>query len=103
MAESLSSLQLALLAQKAAEQRRLLLAEPIAVVGVGCRFPGANNPEAYWDLLTQGRDAVREVPANRWPLEQYYDPIPGTPGKMHCRNGGFLEQVDAFDPASFGL
>jgi thioester reductase-like protein len=103
MAESLSSLQLALLAQKAADQRRLLLAEPIAVVGVGCRFPGANNPDAYWDLLTQGRDAVREVPANRWPLDQYYDPIPGTPGKMHCRHGGFLEQVDAFDPASFGL
>jgi len=103
MAESLSSLQLALLAQKAADQRRLLLAEPIAVVGVGCRFPGADNPEAYWDLLIQGRDAVREVPANRWPLEQYYDPIPGTPGKMHCRHGGFLEQVDAFDPASFGL
>ena len=103
MAESLSSLQLALLAQKAAEQRRLLLAEPIAVVGVGCRFPGADNPEAYWDLLTQGRDVVREVPANRWHLEQYYDPIPGTPGRMHCRHGGFLERVDQFDPASFGL
>ncbi|MEB3275963.1 MAG: beta-ketoacyl synthase N-terminal-like domain-containing protein, partial [Cyanobacteriota bacterium] len=109
MAEALSTLQLALLAAKAAEQRRLLQAEPIAIVGVGCRFPAgpgrpdAANSEAFWQLLTGGIDAVGEVPASRWPLEQYYDPTPGTPGKMHCRHGGFLAEIDQFDPASFGL
>jgi len=109
MAEALSSLQLAVLAAKAAEQRQLLQAEPIAIVGVGCRFPAgpgrpdAASPEAYWQLLSGGVDAVGEVPASRWPLEQYYDPTPGTPGKMHCRHGGFLAEIDQFDPGSFGL
>ncbi|MBM5798692.1 MAG: polyketide synthase, partial [Cyanobacteria bacterium K_Offshore_0m_m2_072] len=109
MAEALSSLQLAVLAAKAAEQRRLLQAEPIAIVGVGCRFPAgpgqpdADSPEAFWQLLTGGIDAVGDVPASRWPLERYYDPTPGTPGKMHCRHGGFLAEIDQFDPASFGL
>ena len=106
---SLSSLQLALLAHRAAEQRQLLQAEPIAVVGVGCRFPGgdsqpdASDPDAFWDLLTRGVDAVGEVPASRWPMAAFYDAKPGTPGKMHCRHGGFLRNVDQFDPASFGL
>ena len=109
MTGSLSSLQLALLAHRAAEQRQLLQAEPIAVVGVGCRFPGgegqpdASDPDAFWDLLTRGVDAVGEVPASRWRLEAFYDAKPGTPGKMHCRHGGFLRHVDQFDPASFGL
>ncbi|MBM5828290.1 MAG: KR domain-containing protein, partial [Cyanobacteria bacterium M_surface_7_m2_040] len=82
---------------------------PIAIVGVGCRFPAgpgrpdAASPEAFWQLLTGGVDAVGEVPSSRWPLEQYYDPTPGTPGKMHCRHGGFLAAIDQFDPASFGL
>ncbi|MBM5785477.1 MAG: hypothetical protein FJ076_11785, partial [Cyanobacteria bacterium K_DeepCast_35m_m1_288] len=71
MAEALSSLQLALLAQKADEQRRLLAAEPIAVVGMGCRFPGGagqpdlDSPEAFWRLLLEGGEAVSEVPASR--------------------------------------
>jgi len=109
MAEALSTLQLAVLAAKAADQRRLLQAEPIAIVGVGCRFPAgpgqpdAASPEAFWQLLTGGVDAVGEVPPSRWPLEHYYDPTPGTPGKMHCRHGGFLAAIDQFDPASFGL
>ncbi|MEI8251136.1 MAG: thioester reductase domain-containing protein [Synechococcus sp. ELA057] len=109
MAEALSALQLALLAAKASEQRRLLQAEPIAIVGMGCRLPAgpgrtdATTPEAFWQLLCAGGDAVGEVPPSRWPLERYYDPTPGTPGRMHCRHGGFLAEIDQFDPGRFGL
>lgn len=78
--------------------------EPIAIVGMACRFPGgSNNPESFWQLLHQGRDAVCEIPADRWDVDAYYDPNPGTPGKMYTRNGGFLENVDLFDPQFFGI
>ena len=78
--------------------------EPIAIVGVGCRFPGGSqDPEAFWRFLREGRDAVREVPADRWNIDDYYDPHPGTPGKMYTRNGAFLDRVDLFDPQFFGI
>lgn len=77
--------------------------EPIAIIGMGCRFPGASNPEAYWQLLRDGVDAITEVPRNRWDVDAFYDPEPGTPGKMSTRWGGFLEQVDQFDPGFFGI
>ena len=77
--------------------------EPIAIVGIGCRFPGANDPEAFWLLLRDGRDAITEVPPDRWDISAYYDPNPGTPGKMSTRWGGFLEHVDHFDPHFFGI
>ena len=57
--------------------------EPIAIVGMGCRFPGgADSPESFWRLLHDGVDAVREVPGDRWPLEAFYDPDPAAPGKV---------------------
>ncbi|MCG3153918.1 MAG: hypothetical protein DKINENOH_00508 [bacterium] len=78
--------------------------EPIAVIGMGCRFPGgAHDPESYWRLLRDGVDAIREVPADRWDLNAYYDPDPDAPGKMSTRFGGFLDQVDHFDPHFFGI
>ncbi|WBB80640.1 SDR family NAD(P)-dependent oxidoreductase [Micromonospora sp. WMMD882] len=77
--------------------------EPIAVVGMACRFPGAPNPDAYWQLLTQGVDAVTEVPADRWDLDDYFSPSPDAPGRMSTRWGGFLDQVDQFDAGFFGL
>ncbi len=78
--------------------------EPVAVVGIGCRFPGrASTPEAFWKLLRDGVDAVTEVPASRWDLNAYYDPDPEAPGKMYTRQGAFLEQIDAFDPNFFGI
>ncbi len=78
-------------------------AEPIAVVGMGCRFPGdADGPEAFWRLLSQGVDAVREVPQDRWNIDDYYDPDPTAPGKMNTRWGGFLKRVDDFDAEFFG-
>ncbi|MFZ5515898.1 MAG: amino acid adenylation domain-containing protein [Candidatus Zhuqueibacterota bacterium] len=85
---------------KALEGRQ---SEPIAVIGMGCRFPGANDPDAFWDLLHNGVDAVREVPKDRWNIDDYYDPIPGTPGKMYTRDGGFIDAVDKFDPNFFGI
>jgi len=78
--------------------------EPVAIVGMACRFPGgSDSPEAFWQLLREGRDAVREIPADRWDVEAFYNPNPGTPGKMYTRMGGFLDRVDLFDPQFFGI
>ncbi|WP_414578854.1 MupA/Atu3671 family FMN-dependent luciferase-like monooxygenase [Anabaena sp. CCY 9402-a] len=78
--------------------------EPIAIIGIGCRFPGgANNPETFWQLLRDGVDAITEVPRSRWNIDEYYDPNPETPGKVYTRYGGFLENVDQFDPQFFGI
>lgn len=77
--------------------------EPIAVVGMGCRLPGAKSPEAYWQLLSEGVDAIKEIPGDRWNVDEYYDKEPGKLGKMSTRWGGFLDQVDEFDPAFFGI
>jgi acyl transferase domain-containing protein/NADPH:quinone reductase-like Zn-dependent oxidoreductase/NAD(P)-dependent dehydrogenase (short-subunit alcohol dehydrogenase family)/acyl carrier protein len=78
--------------------------EPIAIVGVGCRIPGgANSPEEFWQLLREGRSGVREIPRDRWDLEACYDPNPETPGKISTRFGGFLDQVDQFEPQFFGI
>ncbi len=78
--------------------------EPIAVIGVGCRFPGnANSPAAFWQLLRNGVDAVREVPADRWDIDAYYDPDPDKPGMMSTRWAGFIDDIDQFDPHLFNI
>src|ERR1700730_7686327 len=77
--------------------------QPIAIVGLSCRFPGSNDPDAFWRLLSGGVDAVKEVPNDRWDKDAYYDPDPSVPGKMPAPYGGFLDQVDLFDPAFFGI
>ncbi len=87
-----------------AQPADVALSEPIAIIGVACRFPGgANTPEAFWEKLCQGYDAIVEVPATRWNIDAVYDPDPETPGKTYCRYGGFLEPVDQFDPHVFGI
>ena len=75
----------------------------IAVIGVACRLPKAENPETFWELLLKGADAISEVPSDRWDLFSLYDPRPGTPNKMNTRWGGFIDQVDQFDPFFFGI
>ncbi|UQA57019.1 type I polyketide synthase [Polyangium aurulentum] len=86
---------------KAAEQART---EPIAVIGIGCRFPGgANDPAGFWSRLRDGVDAVTEVPPDRWDVDAFYDPDAGAAGKANTRWGAFLEGVDQFDPSFFGL
>jgi polyene macrolide polyketide synthase/mycolactone side chain polyketide synthase len=78
--------------------------EPIAVVGMACRFPGgARDPDAFWRCLHEGVDAIGEVPANRWDVDRWYDPAPQKPGKMCTRWGGFLEDIAGFDAAFFGI
>ena len=78
--------------------------EPIAIVGMGCRFPGGGDgPDAFWPLLHEGRGAIAEVPASRWDIDAYYDPDPDAPGKMVQRSGGFLDGIDRFDPHFFGI
>jgi acyl transferase domain-containing protein/acyl-CoA synthetase (AMP-forming)/AMP-acid ligase II/acyl carrier protein len=75
----------------------------IAVIGMGCRFPGANSPDAFWQLLMNQIDAISEVPANRWDIDTFYDATPGVPGKMSTRWGGFLEDVAGFDADFFKI
>lgn len=77
--------------------------EPIALIGIGCRFPGANGPQEFWRLLKDGVDAITEVPATRFDIDLVHDPRPGIPGKISSRGGGFIKQVDHFDAAFFGI
>ncbi|MCP4663250.1 MAG: polyketide synthase, partial [bacterium] len=77
--------------------------EPIAVVGIGCRFPGARDARAFWRLLRDGVDAVTEVPRERFDVDAVFDPRPGVPGKTYSRWGGFLADVDRFDAGFFGI
>lgn len=79
-------------------------AEPIAVVGMACRFPGdGNTPEAYWDLLRNGRSGIVEVPKDRWDIDAYYDPDPDAAGKVYTRWGGYIGKIDGFDNRFFGI
>ncbi|WP_225830135.1 type I polyketide synthase [Streptomyces sp. NK08204] len=79
-------------------------AEPVAVVGIGCRFPGgADSPESFWRLLCEGFDAVTEVPAERWKIEDFTAEDPKVPGRTNSRWGGFLKGVAQFDRGFFGI
>ncbi|WP_445250265.1 beta-ketoacyl synthase N-terminal-like domain-containing protein [Microcoleus sp. OTE_8_concoct_300] len=75
----------------------------VAIIGLGCRFPGAKDATAFWELLRDGVDAITEVPAARWDINALYNSEPATPGKMSTRWGGFLDQVDQFDPHFFAI
>ncbi|QDU65451.1 type I polyketide synthase [Engelhardtia mirabilis] len=78
--------------------------EPIAIVGMACRFPGgADSPAAYWALQTEGRDAIGEVPPERWAVDEFFDPDPDVPGRMYTRWGGWIDGLDRFDAAFFGI
>ena len=77
--------------------------EPIAIIGMGCKFPGASGLDEFWTLLRDGVDAISEIPRDRWDVSALYDPLPGTAGKMSTRWGGFLPDIDQFDPHFFGI
>jgi phthiocerol/phenolphthiocerol synthesis type-I polyketide synthase B len=83
---------------------RIVAAEPVAVVGIGCRFPGdVEGPERYWRLLVDGEDAISEVPADRWNADAFYDPDPLAPGRMTTKWGGFISDIARFDADFFGI
>ncbi len=78
--------------------------EPIAVLGIGCRFPGGVvDTESFWRVLVEGRDTITEVPPERWDVDAWYDPDPKALGKMYTRWGGFVDNIDTFDPLFFGI
>jgi 3-oxoacyl-[acyl-carrier-protein] synthase II len=77
--------------------------EPIAVVGMGCRFPGANNPEEFWQLLYGGKNAITEIPSEHWDGIKYYDEQPNTPGKICTQYGGFVPHLQEFDASFFRI
>ncbi len=106
--KKLSTSKQVLLALKEAKARLEALeksqTEPIAVVGMACRFPGgANNPDKFWQIISDGVDAITEIPAKRWDVNAYYDPDPNVPEKMYTCYGGFLQDIDQFDPHFFGI
>src|SRR5215475_3930669 len=77
--------------------------EPIAVVGMSCRMPGADDPAAFWRRLSEGFDASREFPAERADARVLYDPDPDRPGHAYTISGSFLDRVDLFEPEVFGI
>ena len=77
--------------------------EPIAIVGMACRLPSADTPDAFWELLDRGGDAVTEVPRERWNADAFYDADPSAAGKMMTRSGAFIRGADQFDPQFFGI
>lgn len=78
--------------------------EPIAIIGMGCRFPGgADTPASFWKLLCDGVNAIGNIPPDRWNFKRFFDAEPGTPGKTNARWGGFIDDIDRFDAAFFGI
>lgn len=78
--------------------------EPIAIIGMACRYPGGiNNPDDFWRVLRDGVDTISEIPSDRWNIDSFYDADPDMAGKIVTRKGGFLDQIDQFDAQFFGL
>ena len=107
MSEPLSVVKQTLLAL---EQMRARLAaaeqagrEPVAIIGIGLRVPGASDLESFWTLLRDGVDATSDVPNGRWDVDAFFDPDPDAPGKIYTKRGGFIADVDKFDAEFFGV
>ncbi|MCX6047813.1 MAG: type I polyketide synthase, partial [Chloroflexi bacterium] len=79
-------------------------AEPIAIIGIGCRLPGGvTSPASFWQLLEQGVDAITEIPTDRWNIQKFFDPEPSKPGHTYVKWGGFVDKIDQFDAQFFGI
>ena len=97
----LSPAQRKLLEQRLRSEGRV--AEPVAIVGMACRFPGASDLDAYWRVIRDGIDATSEIPSTRWDVEAFFDPTGEQAGKMSVRWAGLVDEVDQFDPQFFGI
>ena len=76
----------------------------VAIVGIGCRLPGGSDtPQKLWELLSNGVDAISEVPKDRWDIANFYDPSREKPGKTQSKWGGFVRDIEQFDAAFFGI
>ncbi len=105
---ALSPLKRAFLALEDAQSRLAAMEraarEPIAIIGLGCRVPGGgNDATSFWNLMRDGVDAIGPVPAERWDMDDLYDPDPEVPGRIATRSGGFIGPVDQFDAGFFGI
>jgi acyl transferase domain-containing protein len=90
--------------QRQLDQYERARREPIAVIGIGCRFPGGVvDADSYWRVLSTGTDAVSPIPPDRWDVEEFYDSHPQRPGRTTARAGGFLDHIDRFDHEFFGI
>ena len=85
------------------QRQQKTTSEPIAIIGMGCRLPGANNPAEFWQLLVDGRDMISEVPSERWDIDAYYDQNPQSSGKVYTRFGSYLANIDLFEPQFFDI
>ncbi len=106
--EGLSPTKRALLALKQMQSKLDALEqaknEPIAIVGIGCRFPqSGDRPEDFWQLLIEGKCGITEVPADRWDIDAYYNSDANAPGKMYARYGGFVAHLQDFDAQFFRI
>ncbi|WP_320675169.1 thioester reductase domain-containing protein [Prochlorococcus sp. MIT 1341] len=80
------------------------LQDPIAIIGIGCNLPGGiQSPDQFWEVLRDGKDAIRQIPNERWDLDFHFNPDPKKPLTQHVRKGGFIEDIDLFDPGFFGI
>ncbi|XP_060585864.1 narbonolide/10-deoxymethynolide synthase PikA2, modules 3 and 4-like [Ruditapes philippinarum] len=77
--------------------------DEIAIVGVGCRFPGADNLREFWRVLHRGENHVKEIPRERWNVDAFYDPDPSAPGKTYVRKAGFVSGIDKWDSKFYGI
>ncbi|UZO79161.1 amino acid adenylation domain-containing protein [Aquimarina sp. ERC-38] len=86
------------------ELQRSKVSDPIAIIGIGCRFPGGvSDLEGYWELLSKGKDAITEVPVERWNHTDWFSEEKNKQGKTYSKWGGFLSDIESFDTSFFGI
>ncbi|ACE83632.1 SDR family NAD(P)-dependent oxidoreductase [Cellvibrio japonicus] len=90
--------------KQALSQQQQAQRAPIAVIGIGCRFPGSiNSPESFWSTLAAGKDCIGDIPDHRWNHKQYFSEYPAKKGRIYVNQGGFIDGVDQFDAGFFNI